>query len=162
MDGPAAAGAGGDQPDGGAGQRASYELGELLAISRAMSSERDIRKLLDLILAKSRQITGADAGSVYVVEDAPAPGERPSWKLPVASATRVLHFMLSQNDSISIDLKEFRLPVDETSIVGQAVLSLRPINIEDMTALSQPGHNPGVCTTTAASTIAPATARAPC
>lgn len=48
--------------------RFRYELGELLAISRAMASERDIRKLLDLILTKTRQITGADAGSVYVVE----------------------------------------------------------------------------------------------
>ena len=45
------------------------QLDELLAISRALSSERDIRKLLALILEKSRQITGADAGSVYVVED---------------------------------------------------------------------------------------------
>jgi HD-GYP domain-containing protein (c-di-GMP phosphodiesterase class II) len=129
--------------DARSGQRASYELGELLAISRAMSSERDIRKLLDLILAKSRQITGADAGSVYVVEEAPAAGERPSWKLPVASAVRVLHFMLSQNDSITIDLKEFRLPVDETSIVGQAVLQRQPINIADLAQLSQPGRNPG-------------------
>src|SRR5512136_1645546 len=51
-----------------AAARARYERNELLAISRALSSERDIRKLLDLILHKSRQITGADAGSVYVVE----------------------------------------------------------------------------------------------
>src|SRR4051794_22144607 len=104
-----------ESQDAGSLGRASYELGELLAISRAMSSERDIRTLLDLILAKSRQITGADAGSVYVVEEEDAPATRASWKLPAASAVRVLHFMLSQNDSITIDLKQFRLPVDETS-----------------------------------------------
>jgi hypothetical protein len=54
--------------------RARYEREELLAISRALSSERDIHKLLDLILLKSRQITGADAGSVYVVESTDAGG----------------------------------------------------------------------------------------
>src|SRR4051812_5976132 len=50
-------------------ERDRYELAELVAISRALSSERDIRKLLGLILEKSRQVTGADAGSVYIVED---------------------------------------------------------------------------------------------
>ena len=55
-------------------ERSRYERDELLAISRALSSERDIRKLLDLILDKSRRITGADAGSVYVLEAADADG----------------------------------------------------------------------------------------
>jgi len=55
-------------------ERSRYERNELLAISRALSSERDIRKLLDLILDKSRRITGADAGSVYVLEAADADG----------------------------------------------------------------------------------------
>jgi HD-GYP domain-containing protein (c-di-GMP phosphodiesterase class II) len=115
--------------------RFRYELDELLAISRALSSERDIKKLLGLILAKSRQITGADAGSVYVVEDAEQPG--------APDGAKALHFMLSQNDSIAIDFKEFHLPVDEKSIVGQAVLGKRPINIPDLARLSSPGQNPG-------------------
>ena len=55
-------------------ERSRYERDELLAISRALSSERDIRKLLDLVLDKSRRITGADAGSVYVLEAADADG----------------------------------------------------------------------------------------
>ena len=102
--------------------RARYELDELLAISRAMSSQRDIRKLLDLILKKSRQITGADAGSVYVLE-------------PVedgAEGEKRLHFMLSQNDSMKIDFEEFDLAIDGSSIVGRAVLDARPINIADL------------------------------
>src|SRR5687768_13661724 len=64
-------------------QRDGYELGELLAISRALASERDIRLLLDLILAKARQVTGADAGSVYVVEALQGPA---SQVLPWADA----------------------------------------------------------------------------
>ena len=110
--------------------RYRYEVGELVATSRALSSERDIRALLALILEKCRQITGADAGSVYVLE-----GEGP------ASQKR-LHFMLSQNDSIAIDFKEFTLGVDEKSIVGKAVLDARPINIPDLDHLGDPGQNP--------------------
>ena len=94
--------------------RARYELAELVETARALASERDIKKLLAVILRKCRQVTGADAGSVYVVED----GESTDGGPPA----RLLHFMLSQNDSLSMDLQEFRLPIDERSIVGRAVL----------------------------------------
>jgi HD-GYP domain-containing protein (c-di-GMP phosphodiesterase class II) len=129
-----------DEDSAVAARRFRLQIDELLAISRALSSERDIRKLLALILQKAREITGADAGSVYVMEDEPGstgPG------LPGAAGPRSLHFMLSQNDSLAIDFKEFRLPVDTRSIVGQAVLGKRPINIADLRRLQQPGENPG-------------------
>ena len=138
-------------------ERSRYERDELLAISRALSSERDIRKLLDLVLDKSRRITGADAGSVYVIEAADADGNgqpdslafgdpartqrtlgdigrrhpsSPAHGLPSRAAR--LHFMLSQNDSVAVDFKEFTLPVDDTSIAGRAVLAGRPINVPDV------------------------------
>jgi HD-GYP domain-containing protein (c-di-GMP phosphodiesterase class II) len=117
--------------------RFRYEVAELVAASRALSSERDIRKLLALILEKTRQVTGADAGSVYVLEEDPAAtlgSRRPPDKR--------LHFMLSQNDSLKIDFKEFTLGVDEKSIVGKAVLTAKPINIPDLYKLSDPAHNP--------------------
>jgi HD-GYP domain-containing protein (c-di-GMP phosphodiesterase class II) len=117
--------------------RFRYEVAELVATSRALSSERDIRKLLALILEKTRQVTGADAGSVYVLEEDPAAtvGAR------VVPEKR-LHFMLSQNDSLKIDFKEFTLGVDGKSIVGKAVLDAKPINIPDLYKLSDPAHNP--------------------
>ena len=115
-----------------AAARARYERDELLAISRALSSERDIRQLLGLVLLKSRQITGADAGSVYVVEredektgTGPAPSPRRSGARRGAVALgdgkggqAVLHFMLSQNHSMAVDFRESRLKVDASSIVG--------------------------------------------
>jgi len=110
--------------------RYRYEVGELVATSRALSSERDIRALLAMILEKCRQVTGADAGSVYVLE-----GEG-------TAREKRLHFMLSQNDSIAINFKEFTLDVDEKSIVGKAVLDARPINIPDLDDLGDPGQNP--------------------
>jgi HD-GYP domain-containing protein (c-di-GMP phosphodiesterase class II) len=141
--------------------RAHYEREELLAISRALSSERDIHTLLDLILLKSRQITGADAGSVYVVEstDGQPTGTETGWASPSRERTRRraalgegkgpearLHFMLSQNDSMAVNFREFTLTIDASSIVGKAVLSRRPINIADLTARDSEdapgfGHN---------------------
>lgn len=125
-------------------ERFRYELDELLAISRALSSERDIKALLTLILSKSRLVTGADAGSVYVVEDDPdepsSTGFRPGTER--APRKKRLHFMLLQNDSLKIDVQEFTLPVDAESIVGKAALDRRPINIPDLDALAQPGGNP--------------------
>src|SRR5262245_5809600 len=48
--------------------RKSGELHDLNKIGVALSAERDINKLLELILAKCREITAADAGSLYLVE----------------------------------------------------------------------------------------------
>jgi HD-GYP domain-containing protein (c-di-GMP phosphodiesterase class II) len=140
-----------DQPDD-VERRAHYEREELLAISRALSSERDIHKLLDLILLKSRQITGADAGSVYVVESSDgewsarsekqsSPGARaiPRRRAALGEGKRTashLHFMLSQNDSIEVNFREFTLPIDESSIAGKAVFGGKPINIPDTGALA--------------------------
>jgi HD-GYP domain-containing protein (c-di-GMP phosphodiesterase class II) len=111
--------------------RFRLELGELVAISRAISSERDIGRLLGLILEKSRYITDADAGSVYIVEG-----------MTLAPHERTLRFMISQNDSLAIDFREFTLPVDEKSIVGHAVLSRKIINIPNLYELDQPDKNP--------------------
>jgi len=151
-------------------ERSRYERDELLAISRALSSERDIRKLLDLILHKSRHITGADAGSVYVLEAADADGDGQPDSLAFGNPTRApralgeagrrhaatpaggverrparLHFMLSQNDSLPVDFKEFTLPVDDSSVAGRAVLTGRPINLPDVgqagAVAGGPAHN---------------------
>jgi len=110
--------------------RARYELAELVETARALASERDIKKLLAVVLLKCRQVTGADAGSVYVVEE--EGGSQAEYQ---PEAKRLLHFMLSQNDSVQVDFKEFRLDIDDKSIVGQAVLNKQPINIPDLTKL---------------------------
>jgi len=121
----------------GEAARDHYELGELVSIARSLASERDIRKLLDLILAKARQITGADAGSVYVVEDLPADASPDDPWAEVDRGRKQLRFMLSQNDSMQVDFKEFVLLVDDRSIVGKAVVDRSTINIEDLRQLKR-------------------------
>lgn len=101
--------------------RYRYELGELIEIAKAITTERELDKLLSLILEKSRFITGADAGSIYVVEgDDPDP------------LRRTLRFKLSQNDSVHFDAREFTLPVSARSMAGYVALHKRLINIADV------------------------------
>lgn len=99
-------------------RRYRYELSELVEIARAITQERNIDRLLDLILEKSRFITGADAGSIYVVEQT-EDGPR-------------LRFKLSQNESCDFESGEFTIPVSTRSIAGAAVVTRRPINIPDV------------------------------
>jgi HD-GYP domain-containing protein (c-di-GMP phosphodiesterase class II) len=114
-------------------ERYRFELDELNTIGRALSSQRDIDKLLALILEKCRQVTGADAGSVYVVEGTDEQIQK-----------RTLRFKIMQNDSVKLDFSEFTLPVSEKSIVGRCVLSREVINIPDLYKLDTPGtgNNP--------------------
>ena len=101
--------------------RYRYELGELIEIAKAITTEREIDKLLGLILEKSRFITGADAGSIYVVEgDDPDP------------ARRTLRFKLSQNDSVVFDSREFTIPVSARSMAGYVALNKQPESIDSV------------------------------
>jgi HD-GYP domain-containing protein (c-di-GMP phosphodiesterase class II) len=98
--------------------RAEREMEELNKIGVALSSERDINTLLEMILAKAREITGADAGSLYLVEETPE-GERK------------LRFKLTQNDSLSFPFKESVIPMTETSMAGYVALHGEVINLPD-------------------------------
>ena len=106
--------------------RYRYELGEIIEISRAISQERDLDRLLGLILEKSRFITGSDAGSLYVIEQR------------AGSRDKHLRFKLSQNESVSFESKEFTIPMSTRSIAGAAAVMRRPINIPDVYDLILP------------------------
>jgi HD-GYP domain-containing protein (c-di-GMP phosphodiesterase class II) len=101
--------------------RYRYELGELIEIARALTTEREIDRLLDLILEKARFVTGADAGSMYVVE-----GDDPQL------SRRNLHFKFSQNDSVSFDSREFVMPISPRSTAGYAALEQKTLRIDDV------------------------------
>ncbi len=101
--------------------RYRYELGELIEIARAITTEKEIDKLLGLILEKARFVTGADAGSIYVVE-----GD------DVEISRRQLHFKLSQNDSMSFDSSEFEMPINPRSMAGFVALERKTLNIDDV------------------------------
>jgi HD-GYP domain-containing protein (c-di-GMP phosphodiesterase class II) len=101
--------------------RYRYELGELIEIARALTTEREIDRLLDLILEKARFVTGADAGSQYVVE-----GEERE------ISRRMLRFKLSQNDSVSFDSREFTMPISSRSMAGYVALEQTTLRLDDV------------------------------
>ncbi len=101
-----------------------YILREILEIGRALGQERDVNVLLDLILKKCRDLTMADAGSLYIVE--PATVEHP----------QRLRFKISQNDSCTFSMQEFTMPISTTSIAGSAVATGKLVNIADVYKLA--------------------------
>lgn len=113
-------------------EQTSRDVKHILSISRELNGERDIEKLLNLILRKARAIANADAGSIYTFE----------------SVTRnvmegVIEFRYTQNDSIRTDFTKAQIPVSERSIVGNAIIHQRTINIPDLYQLSpNPDENP--------------------
>lgn len=102
-------------------RRYRYELGELIHIARAMTTVRDVDKLLGVILEKSRFVTGADAGSIYILES--------------QTSQTVLRFKLTQNDSVTFDSREFTIPVSERSIAGCAAFRKATLNIPNVYGL---------------------------
>ena len=97
---------------------AASELETLNRIGVALSTERNTDSLLELILTKSREITSADAGSLYLVEEA---GE----------AVKHLVFQLTQCDSQAVPFNKFTLPIDTHSIAGYTAATGEALNIRD-------------------------------
>jgi HD-GYP domain-containing protein (c-di-GMP phosphodiesterase class II) len=98
--------------------RYQFELGELIDIARAMTTVRDVDKLLGVILEKSRFVTGADAGAIYILES--------------QGPQTVLRFKLTQNDSVRFDSREFTVPLSDRSMAGCAALRKKTLNIPDV------------------------------
>jgi HD-GYP domain-containing protein (c-di-GMP phosphodiesterase class II) len=99
-------------------RRAVSDLETLNKIGVALSTERNTDALLELILSKSREITSADAGSLYLVEHEEDGG-------------RHLVFKLTQNDSHSVPFRQFKMPIDTRSIAGYAASTGQILNIRD-------------------------------
>ncbi|HEY5610170.1 MAG TPA: HD domain-containing phosphohydrolase [Thermoanaerobaculia bacterium] len=96
----------------------SQELEELSRIGIALSTMRDHNSLLRLILAKARELTRSDAGSLYLLDDIPGEG-------------KVLRWKLAQNDSIPVDFEEKILPITKKSLAGWVALVGEPLVIDD-------------------------------
>jgi HD-GYP domain-containing protein (c-di-GMP phosphodiesterase class II) len=104
------------------------ELTELTSVGVALSTERDLLSLLEMILTQARRITSSDAATLYLVER-PENGASPT----------TLRFGLSQNYSLAdLPLPEITVPIDHTSLAGHAAATGEPLVIEDVYLL--PDH----------------------
>jgi HD-GYP domain-containing protein (c-di-GMP phosphodiesterase class II) len=107
--------------------RQVVDFKEFNRVALALSAERDVNRLLELIVTKCREVTTADAGSIYLVEEKQVPpGE---WH---AAGERMLRFVVAQNDSKTLDLKSARLPLNRASIAGYVALTRTPLNLPDV------------------------------
>lgn len=96
-------------------------LRRLNEIGVALSAERDLQKLLRLILLEARLFTRADAGTLYLVGD------------------KVLTFEITQNDTLGKDDTHWEresqippVPLDKKSASGYAALTGEILNIADV------------------------------
>lgn len=113
---------------------AVHEINELNKIGAALSAEHDTAKLMELILTKCREITKADAGSLYIVEEVELTEEEKALRERTPDAVQqrhLLRFRLAQNDTVKVAFKEITMPMDEGSIAGYVALRGETVMMED-------------------------------
>jgi HD-GYP domain-containing protein (c-di-GMP phosphodiesterase class II) len=97
------------------------ELAELTSIGVALSTERDVHALLELILTLARRLTSSDAGSLYLVEK------------DEDGAPKRLRFAMAQNHSLpNLPFSTFTVPIDHGSLAGYAAATGEPLVIGDV------------------------------
>ncbi|HEX7830765.1 MAG TPA: HD domain-containing phosphohydrolase [Thermoanaerobaculia bacterium] len=94
------------------------ELQEISEVGAALSTVRDHSVLLTMILSKARELSRADAGSLYLVDE--------------VNNRAVLRWKLAQNDSIDVDaFEETILPATRKSLAGYVAMTGETLVIPD-------------------------------
>ncbi|HEY3054765.1 MAG TPA: HD domain-containing phosphohydrolase [Thermoanaerobaculia bacterium] len=94
------------------------ELQEVSEVGIALSTVRDHAVLLTMILSKARELSRADAGSLYLLDEIPGEG-------------KVLRWKLAQNDSIHVDFEEKVLQITRRSLAGYVAMTGETLVIDD-------------------------------
>jgi HD-GYP domain-containing protein (c-di-GMP phosphodiesterase class II) len=94
----------------------------LIEIGIALSAETNLERLLERIVSHARELTDADAGTLYIVDDA-----------------GLLQFKIIQNDTLGIRqggaaLRLDPVAVDRSTVSGYVALTGESVNIEDVYA----------------------------
>jgi HD-GYP domain-containing protein (c-di-GMP phosphodiesterase class II) len=99
----------------------------LINIGKSLSTIKDADELLKNILMISKQITCADAGSIYITEEN-------------ETVKKYLRFKYSHTFSRNIPMEEFTLAINKNSIAGYVAVKGEVLNIPD--AYNIPGNAP--------------------
>jgi HD-GYP domain-containing protein (c-di-GMP phosphodiesterase class II) len=101
------------------------ELQEVAEVGRALSTVRDHPVLVTMILSKARELSRADAGSLYLLDE-------------IEGGPKVLRWKLAQNDSIDVDAFEEKvLPITRKSLAGYVAMTGETLVIDDAYNLPQ-------------------------
>ena len=99
-------------------ERHSQQFNELNEIGMSLSSEKDLKKLLSLVVSKSMSLTRADGASLYLLKSLPGKIDDPDDML----ANKNLKLQVALNFSRDIDIrKDFSLeirPGETVALVG--------------------------------------------
>jgi HD-GYP domain-containing protein (c-di-GMP phosphodiesterase class II) len=108
-------------------QQRYQELTDLTRVGVALSHERDLTKLLEMIVAQARRITNSDAGSLYLAE-----------RTDDGSPPKKLRFKVSQNSSLpNLPFSESTVAVDHRSLSGYVAATGQPLVIADVYLLPE-------------------------
>ena len=114
----------GERTARGEGTARQHELAELTRVGAALTTERNLYTLLDMILTQARRITGSDAGSIYLVDKDTRRED---------GTPQTLQFKLAQNATLpDIPLTEFSVQADNASLAGYAAITGEPLVIADV------------------------------
>ncbi|MBU0937173.1 MAG: GAF domain-containing protein [Spirochaetes bacterium] len=97
---------------------AYHDQQALIEIGKNLIVERDKDTLLRLILTTAQRITGADAGTIMLVEK--------------HAGENCLRFEYAHTSSINTSYEKFLMPLDRSSISGYVALEGCLLNIEDV------------------------------
>lgn len=97
----------------------SKERENLSAIGIALSAEKDLDKLLGLVLKEGRALGKCEGASLYLIEKS-------------SEGDPELVFKLTQNSKISFDFGEVRFPLTNHSLAGYVALTGEILNISDV------------------------------
>ncbi|WP_339061976.1 PAS domain S-box protein [Tepidibacillus marianensis] len=108
------------------------EVQRFYNIGKELSAEKDINKLLQLIMDSSIEMTSADAGTIYLVVN---PDNLDWTTYERNSKDQRLKFVLAKNNSLNIDLESKTSPITKNGISGYVVITGEPLRIDDAYAL---------------------------
>lgn len=104
-------------------------LAQLSEISQALSTEKNLQQLLKHIMDTAVQLTGSDAGSLYLVVDSE------THQLSHIQKGNVLNhellFVYAKNYSVEIDFEAFYTPILKESYNGYAISMGQAVRIDD-------------------------------
>lgn len=108
--------------------KAHRDVVVLNEIGSALSTEKSLQSLMELIVSKSREVTCADAGSLYLVEAIPGVAERQKDYF----ANKRMRFAVAQNESREVPFRSFLVDVNRKSIYGYAGVMQQALNFVDV------------------------------
>jgi GAF domain-containing protein len=99
-------------------EQRTRQYDQLLEVGLALATETDRDRLQNLILRTAREMTDADAGSLYLIQE-------------TAGGEKELVFLYAQNDSVDAGYRRQSMPLTTNSIAGYVALTGQIVRLAD-------------------------------